>query len=353
MLTGELGAPFDARSEPIRVALVPNLGGDPPYAPSLPAEHDGPGLKPLRGDTSGMNARAAATAAIEAFFANDLERLRTLLADMVWVVWPIGAIGHHSSDEMIDLIEQRRAPARTVSLERIRDDDSASLRARFPRGIARPFEELFALRSGRLVSADLSFDGEWAGRVMILVRPRGRRRDQGWVAGSLPLPAFDHAVVASKWTRSDYDATAAAGERVVRSLLLGANPRLEADRSFVHSRLWLGEDLIERDQLIAAAASGEHRLEMMDTVFNGTRRRDFSQLKKLIHPRLAERVQESAATLFRQSIRELDAQVTVTELARLDARTMQSTAVGQAVCWVVHPTDEAGRARPVVAGVFL
>lgn len=350
LLGGGAGPGSEARTRALHSVLGPLLGEERPFSPFMPPRQTAVGrLVRVERKEDRVAAERAAKAFVRALFEADFGRLESEVDETLWVSWPSGQLGHHVGREVIRELRDRRTSPVAARWREVRSYTREELRLATPRGIVEALERFLLLRRGLAVTGTLELDGRSFGRVMVVMTSeRG-----AWRASTLPLPAFDAAYVLSKRARETRDEFAHVAEKIVRGVVLGDRTGLEAERHLLLDPLWLSDELLPMSRLLRSVGGGPHRLSSLDIAFLGTRALDFSRLAKSLPRATFQQLEKSAESLFRRPLSKLDARAGVTVLGAVDPVRLETEPRQEALTWLVRQEDGLGRARVVVAGVFI
>lgn len=351
LITGRASKAWNTRAIRARALVAGSIGGAPPTAesepPSPPADPSALHMKVA----SAERARAvdAARAVVDALGTRRFDRLADLLAQQVWVLWPSGTLLKHPRAALLEEIGRREGERLPLRIADPRSYTFSELRTALARGVADGLDAVLGLSAATLVTFTVTGGRGPGGRTMVVMEP-----EQGaWKARSLPLGGPDDAHAISAKLRDLDRPEAAALHPLVRAVVLGHGGLVRASYQHLMPRLWVRDQLVEAEQLARLADDGPPRLGSTEVVFGRVREVELKTLNKVApRPGLAQ-LEKRAFEDFGQTFDVLSPRLLAVELGVIDPATGKLQPAPPAHGLVVYAEDDAGRARPRVAGLYL
>lgn len=356
ILSGHAGPTFGGRFSRARTILGPLIGGGRSGLTTIaPRPALSVSKRPAPGGTEVVRARTqdrkrAEETAVEVFDAlatRRFSRLEGLVGDPVWTLWGDGALLLHPKRELLLALAESQGRASPAPCTKARSYTFLELRAALAQGLPEALDAVLGLKDGLFVSFEVRPKETLPLRFAVAMRPA----EKGFLATSLPLPAFDEpAVLGRRPLRADDDIAFTADE-VVRRSVLGQAHLLAANRALVAEQLWRNETRTSFDAFVTETSRPPHHLDRADLVFLGTKELQPSALSRVASPKIALEIERSAKDVFGIAFHKLDPRITDTSLARLDPS--GGIAEARTSVWtLLVRVEEVGGARHRVAGIF-
>ncbi len=350
LVTGRASKAWNTRAIRARALLAGAVGGTPPAAASEPPSprSDGPPLHMKSASTDRARAVEAARAVVDALGTRRFDRLGDLLGARTWVLWPNGALLRHPGPALLEELQRREGERLPLRITDPKSYTFSELRSALARGVADGLDAVLDLTATTLVTFMVSGGRGPPGRVLLAMAPESG----GWRAQTLPLGSPDDAHTASVKLRDLDRPEAAALHPLVRAVVLGHGSLVRANFQHLMPRLWVRDQLVEAEQLARLADDGPPRLGSTEVVFGRVREVELRTLNKLAPKPGLAKLEARAFEDFGQTFDVLSPRLLVVELGLVDPASGKLQAGPPAHGLVVYAEDDAGRARPRVAGLY-
>lgn len=280
---------------------------------------------------------------LDALAIRRFDRLKSLLADQVWVLWPTGVLSKHARDPLIEELGTRQGERARIQITSPRSYSFKELRVVLARGLADALDVILELDKGIAVTAAISGGRGPAGRVLIST---AGDKHQGWRATSLVLGGPDDAHLASLRFEDPPAPELKIAAQVVRNLILGHGILLRTLGHYFTPQIWIGDQLVPPEALFQLADDGPARIGSGEAVFLGTKEVDLKTLSKLVGLAF-NKIRDGALDNFGAPFDKLSPRLSATSLGLFDPANGRVTPGGQTHCLIVRTP------QPRIAGVFL
>lgn len=322
------------------LALARSLFGDEgPTAEAFPAASMAhfPPLVPSARHRA--EAEAAAQDVVRSFVSLDLARLGPLLAGRVFMLWPDGTLAWHDPQVLLDALASRKREGVKAMFGEAAVYPWALLRSELPAPIGPALEQTLGIAGTIVYAASLASPKGPLGRVMV---PVGLDRD-GWRARTLPIPAVDTAVAASRPASLEEEDWIRFADKLVRPILLHGAGLLRSLRNHMMDRICLDGEAMETEVLIGKLEAATPPADRLDLAFLGTRTEKLDGLDDAVGRPVVKDLTRRAEALWRRSFDALRPKVAVTELGLLGPKSQKPKPCGRVVSLMVRRIERDQR----------
>jgi hypothetical protein len=351
LLTGRSGKPWSARAIRARAFLAGAVGGQPVGTPAKLVEPKAAtGQRTLLPPWKRAGAIDAAKDMLDALAIRRFDRLRPLLAEEIWALWPNGNLSKHDRDPLLAELETREGERARIEVTQVRSYTLSELRSVLVRGIADAIDALLDLDASLVVTAQVTGGRGPGGRLMIVM---AKGEGGAWQARSLPIGSPDDAHVASARNQEPASEDLGVARELVRHLLLGHGTQLRALAQHIMPTIWVRDQVVPQEALFELADEGPPPVGSTETVFLETREIEAKELSHHVPQTVAAKIRERALEVFAMPYDKLSPRLAATKIGLLDPANGTVEPSRELVCLIVRVKEPSGRLRPRAAGFFV